>query len=160
MGFCVSTGAMKSHGMTFVPVKRCGNINNWGFTTHLSISVESLFSLTLMNQLVKGMLAISTRLPPHNRSSRVVHTSTLARYWFPIGFHITLSNRSTIKLNSDTKNIYIFTPQVERKEMNVEKSHKSAHVCPINALAFFSKCERTSWSLTPQLDTVIISIFS
>ena len=39
-----------------------------------------VFPLTLMNQLVKGMLAISTRLPPHNRSSRVVHTSTLARY--------------------------------------------------------------------------------
>ena len=33
--------------------------------------------------------------------------------------------------------------------MNVEK--KRAHVCPI-----FSKPEKTSWSLTPQLDTVII----
>ena len=39
--------------------------------------------------------------------------------------------------------------------MNVEKSHKSAHVW-----LFFSNPERTSWSLTPQLDTVIIEVSS
>ena len=43
--------------------------------------------------------------------------------------------------------------------MNVEKSHKSARVCP-KFLAFFFKPERTSSSLTQQLDAVIIEVAS
>ena len=33
-------------------------------------------------------------------------------------------------------------------------------MCMSNVLAFFSKPRRTSWSLTPQLDTVVIEVFS
>ena len=52
-------------------------------------------------------------------------------------------------------------PQVERKKkewMNVEKGHKSACVCLM--FYFFSKPERTSWSLIPHLDTVITEVSS
>ena len=42
--------------------------------------------------------------------------------------------------------------------MNVEKSHKSdTHV---QCFSHFSKPERTSWSLTPQLDTAIMEVSS
>ena len=40
--------------------------------------------------------------------------------------------------------------------MNVEKSHKSACVCPI----FFTSLRRLPESFTPQLDTVIIEVSS
>ena len=50
-------------------------------------------SVTLMNELVEGMLAICTGLSPYNRSSGVVHTSPLAGHRLPIGLHVTLSHR-------------------------------------------------------------------
>ena len=36
--------------------------------------------LTLMNELIEGMLAIGTRFSPHNGPSGVINTSTLSRH--------------------------------------------------------------------------------
>ena len=48
-----------------------------------------------------------------------------------------------------------FTPQVERKIITLRKSTKC--MCMPNILAYLSKPERTYWwSLTPQLDAVVI----
>ena len=48
-------------------------------------------------------------------------------------------------------------PQEERKKIfNVEKSHKSAHVCPM----FYLFPQRLRGPPTPQLDTVIIEVSS
>jgi len=54
-------------------------------------------ALTLMNELVEGMLAVSTGLSPHNRSSGVVHTSPLAGHRLPVGLHVPLSS-STVQI--------------------------------------------------------------
>ena len=54
---------------------------------------------------------------------------------------------------------YSYTPSgKEKKWKNVEKSDKSAYVLSNVLVFFFFKHERTSWSLTPQLDTVIFEV--
>ena len=63
------------------------------YTLQHAKSVHWDLTLTLMNELVEGMLAVSTGLSPHNRSSRVVHTSPLAGHRLPIGLHVPLSPR-------------------------------------------------------------------
>ena len=61
-------------------------------------------------------------------------------------------------LNNNTN----YTPGGKEKKvmkvMNVKKSHKSAWY--VQCFSLFSKPRRTSWSFTPQLDTVVIEVFS
>ena len=43
-----------------------------------------------MYELVKCMLSISARLPPHNRTRGVVHARTTARHGLAVRLHVTL----------------------------------------------------------------------
>lgn len=45
---------------------------------------------TLVDELVKSMLAIGPRLPPHNGACLVVHTGARFGDVFPIGLHVAL----------------------------------------------------------------------
>jgi len=56
-------------------------------------SVHLDLTLTLMNELLEGVLAICTRLSPQNRATGVVHVSPLAGHRLPIELHVTLSRR-------------------------------------------------------------------
>ena len=66
------------------------------------------------------------------------------------------------QLHPKWKNIYVVVNEWMNERTNKRmnewmKSHKVyVYVCPM----FYSKPERTDWSLTPQLDTVIIGVSS
>jgi len=51
-----------------------------------------------------------------------------------------------------------YTPSGKKKKVMLKKATK-VHVY-VQCFSLFSKPERTSWSLTPQLDTVIIEVSS
>ena len=60
-------------------------INNVTFCLH--------GELTLVDELVEGVLAIGARLPPHDGACGVFNTGTLSRHRLPIGLHVSLSRQ-------------------------------------------------------------------
>ena len=44
-----------------------------------------------MNELIKGMLSVGSRLSPDDGSSVVVNASSMVRYVLPIGLHVPLN---------------------------------------------------------------------
>ena len=88
-GFWVSTGAMKSHGMTFVPIQQTERTNQ---PVNEYSWVHEYYWLTLVDELIECMLPIGSWFSPHNRTSGVADSSSLSWHWLPIWLHISLEH--------------------------------------------------------------------
>ena len=62
-------------------------------------SVHLDLTLTLINELLEGVLAICTRLSPQNRATGIVHVSPLAGHRLPVGLHVTEVKNSCFHLH-------------------------------------------------------------
>lgn len=72
-----------------------------------SHSGEHLYftDITLMNKLVKGMLAVSARLPPYDGSCMVIHACAMVGYVLPIRLHVSLKRTREVHLRFINKNV-------------------------------------------------------